>query len=846
MPSSIASTVVVAKVLTRSWYSRPLKLVSALAGGIGGVMIVCAVLMIAVPVLQSTRTPPLDFLQSNVVAVAANSPAGISRQLTDASISAAGTAAASRVTISSTTAASPGGQYAPVMVIGVEPSLISMVDSVALTGAQLSSTVDDSGVLVTREWSQRRGLGLGDTVSVNTPQGARQWTVRGVLDHSVANGGSALVVPIAFARREFRKAENTDVLLLKDLGATERRHIQSLIDGAATVTSPDGIFSSYSRIYRTPIMLVSIFGLVALLAGMTIIFSVWRITQDEMAPTLARLRLVGATTKHLVVGSALVSIPFTAVSYALGATAGVLVGSHLTSFREQLVNFTGHAFGNQITHTVPLVGSAVVSAGMFGAAWVAGLITLRRVAPIDAIAQRDRVIITPAGKPRSFAAIGLCCVGVATALTLLTPRPMQGSAAVPLLVGIALLCWSLPALSGALIHRIALGPLGIIVGRQLQAGWRRNGALAVTFAISLLAALTLFGVAASLRSDIDRSVDRLTLGALYVAAAPVGANFAEETISPKIRQRIAQHPGVEQTDTFSYTNVALPGGRIRVECFGGDVSRFNHFIVSDGKYEIDAMSSDLASFLRGSSIAVSNNLARTQGLSVGSQLTIPTPNGHVAAEIVAIIEDSTSDGGMVIAGEDLFRDIAGTYAGSYTVGIVPTPGTDLTALRADIQQLVAPTYPRAQVLSATDYRYELGSNLSRLMISFTAFAWITFAIAGVVGAATLATVIDQSRRAAAVVRLSGGRKTHTLWALGIMSTITVTLAWAIAVPATYLAVRIMISVQAGASGLTPVARIPPEMVVSSLPLALITVVVALSLIANSSLNRPLWAELSDE
>ncbi|MFX0573718.1 hypothetical protein [Nocardia nepalensis] len=292
--------------------------------------------------------------------------------------------------------------------------------------------------------------------------------------------------------------------------------------------------------------------------------------------------------------------------------------------------------------------------------------------------------------------------------------------------------------------------------------------------------------------------------------------------------------------------MALAGGRIRIERFGGDVSRFNRFIISDGKFDVAAMTSDLADFLRGSSIAVSTNFARTQGVSVGSHLTIPTPSGHVEAEIVAIIDDSTSDGGMIVAGDDLYQEIAGAHAGSYTVGIVPTPGTDLTALRADIQKLVTATYPRAQVLSADDYRDELGTNLSRLMISFTTFAWITFAIAGVIGAATLATVVDQSRRAAALIRLDGGRNIYTLLTLGLTSTIAAALAWAIALPASYLAVRIMISVQAGASGLTPSAHIPRVMVFSSLPLVLLTVAVALALIARSSLNRPLWAELSDE
>src|ERR1700685_1915119 len=65
----VAAALLVARALGRGWLRRPVRLIVAIAGGVGGVLLSTAVLTIAMPVIASTRTPPIEGLTNGVGAV---------------------------------------------------------------------------------------------------------------------------------------------------------------------------------------------------------------------------------------------------------------------------------------------------------------------------------------------------------------------------------------------------------------------------------------------------------------------------------------------------------------------------------------------------------------------------------------------------------------------------------------------------------------------------------------------------------------------------------------------------------------------------------------------------------
>ncbi|WP_422557850.1 FtsX-like permease family protein [Gordonia sp. (in: high G+C Gram-positive bacteria)] len=729
------------------------------------------------------------------------------------------------------------------VVVGVDQGLPSMLDSDSLRSVAASHPLAPGMAYMSREWATRSGFKVGDKVEVNAPGGVVTWEVAALLDSDFANHGAAIVVPAAAVEVAFDRGASTDVLLLRGDTAQISARIVSLVDGAAQVTSPDSIFASYNRIFRTPLMLVSLFAAIAVLTGAVVVFLTWRLALGEARPTLSRLRLLGARTGDLVVGSGLVLVPILLVTYVVGAAIGVVLGRELSSFRQQITNFTGQAFEQPVNYALPLSGAFIAAVAMFAFAWLTGVFQLRAVAPIDAISGRDETVIRPSAI--RWPLLGGATSLIASAIIVrMNPGPVLGLAVILLFIGLALLAAVLPVLAGTALRTASSGASGLMIGRQLEVEWRRNAALAITFAVALLTSITMSGTADSMRSDIDAAVQRLTGGQLYVVAAPVGSNFGSETFGPQVRDEIAAVAGVAATDTFAYTNVTINGGRYRVESLGGDVARFTdiHFdSAPDGGVERD----DLNEMLHGNNVAISSNFARTQKLKVGSTVDIPVADGHQSARVVAVIDDSTSDGGMIVLGSDLYRQVAGT-SWIYAIGLVLTPGVDVTDMTGNLSNIVKTRYPRAEVVSAEQYRSSLGSNLSRLMSSFIVFAWVMYVVAAVVGAATLSSSIAIRARGISLTRLIGGDRNSLRKLLGAEALITVVIAWAVAVAGAAVGTRALIGVQSIASGLLPPIRTPYSMVMGSLPLAVFAAAAAVTVARRSLGHRPLAETLADE
>jgi putative ABC transport system permease protein len=818
----------------------------AVTGGIAGVLLTTTLMMIAWPILKSTQTPPVQGVDPKVIAVAARAPAGMSAELATRVERGSGAAQSSRLVVASTTARVGSGGFDPVVVIGTDAAFPYVLDAATrhrLDAANLPPLRSDEAYLE-RDWARKRGLAVGDHFDLTTPTGPVTLRVAALSPIGFANGSSVIVRPRT-AASIFDRGGSVDVLLLLPRGdpARARERAAALVDGAADVVTPSEVFSSYGRIYRTPLMLVAMFGAIALLVGAVVLFLTWRLVLADSRPTLSRLRLIGVRSGDLLLGSWLALVPVLLTSYAVGATAGCLIGGSLSSARSQITNFTGQAFDLSPSLPPALIAGLVAALAMFGFAWLTGLWQLRRATAIDAIAGRETV-----GVARSRALwptlAGVVCFAVAGAVLALVSGAARAAAGVPLVLGVVLLSAALPVLAGAAIRAFSSGPSGLLVGRQLEVEWRRNAAFGVTFALALLGSTTMFGAASSVRKDIDASSDRWTKGQLYLTAAPLGETYESERFSPALRDEVDAIPGVRSTIAFSYVNAVVKGGRRLVENVGGDAAALTAPRLTEGPADALEGRRTLWDLLRGNDIVVSSNFARTQDIGVGSEVEIPVADGHRTGRVVAVVDDSISDGGMVMVGHDLFREVAGASRVFY-VGARLDPGADQAAVRERLDA-IARRHPRAEVLSVDEYRADVSSLLGRLMSSFNLFALVMYGVAALVGTATLASSISERRRAVALTRLVGGRRRAVEMLLGVEALVTVTIAWAVAGLGGLLGIPVMIAAQSVFSGLLPDMREPVGIIGLSLLMTGFATALALLVARRSVGDRPLAELVADE
>ncbi len=800
-------------------------------------MLTTAVLLIAVTVLGALRAAPVQGVAAGTVAIEAQAPGGITADLVNRAVAAAGAPRSSRMVLESTTAQTPKGS-ASVLAFGVDANLPGMLDRSVLP--QGLTLFGPGSVYLSRGWAAEHGLGKGDTVAVSTPSGAKSWKVADLLDADFANSGAVVVAPLATMAEAFGRGAASDVVLLpapKDAAA--RDAMAATLNGAGRVVAPDQLLSGYNRVFQTSLSILALYAGIAILTSSVVLFLTWRLVLTDAGPVLARLKLLGSRTRILAQGSALVMVPILLITYVIGTVAGLLLGRNLAAFTNQITNMTGQALNPGFPWVLPALGSFAGAAIMFAVAWLSGIQRLRRTAAIDAVTGRDQ---TSVARSRIMLPLlgSLALVLIGVLLVVLVPGFGKSAAIPPLFAGLCLTSALVPVVLGILVRRSNIGPTTLLVGRQLEVGWRRSAALSIMFAVALGSSVVMYGVSSSVKDDVAASVARWTTVPLLIQAAPLGHNLGNETLPADLGREIEKLPGIDATYTYSYTNIGYHGQRYQIWCWGGssDVDDFVHLRMADGP-------SDFVDTFADNQVAISTNFARTQHLGMGDTLQLPRPDGHRDYRIGAIIDDSASDGGMIALPDKLYRELVGDN-GVYSIGMRLKPGTSEAQARETVQNYLAERYPRAVVVTATQLRDGMASITGRLVGAFEAFAWVMFLVASAVGAATLASSLAERQTTMALVRLIGCRRTTMRWQMVAESLLIASSSWLVAIPIGLVTIPAAIGGLSFISGLLPPIAVPTALLVASVPLTLLAIAFALFVARRSSGEVPLASLMAKE
>ncbi|MFB7501982.1 FtsX-like permease family protein [Streptomyces broussonetiae] len=826
--------------LGRSWRQRPARMASAIAAGIGGVLLTTAMLLVSFSVLDAIKGASISGIRQNVVAAEARAPGGISQDVAARAEQQTGIKASRVSVISTRAAAEPGQSTDPVIVFGIDQQLAG------LTGKGLAeqigrTTLGPGEVFLTRKWADDHSLSKGDTVAVTSPEGVQKWRIAALLDGDVANRGAVVIAPLPTVAQAFDRGTYSDVLLF-DPGSRPRSEVASAVakavDGAADVKKPSEVLSGYSKTFRTSLTILGMFAAIAVLTAAVVLFLTWRLALDDARKTLARMRLLGVRTRHLMFGSAAVMVPLLLGTYVVGAGLGIWVGSMLSSFTKQITDLTQQAVTPGLPWQGPVIGSFVAAAVMFAVAWLSGVRRFTRITAIEAVTGRDQVAVLPGGVRRPLLG-GLGALVIGVLLVVFGGSMVKSSSLLFLFIGAALLSMALPVVAGTLLRKGEPGPVRLAAARQLQVGWRRNAALAITFTVAIVASLSMAGVSSSIKDEVAGSVDRWTQGQLYVQAAKVGQNLQNEKFPLSMEQELHQVQGVDAVESFTYASVTHDGRKVQVWNWGKDDSQ------KLTKLKVSKGDADFVRTLGDDEIVISSNFARTQKLGVGDTMDMPLPTGHRTVRVRSVLDDSASDGGMLVAGSGLYRDLTASQ-GVYEFYVGVQKGADVATVKKALEQKVGQHYPRAVVLTQKEVRDAFAGITARLVSSFEAFAYVMFVLAVLVGGATLASGLVERQRALGLTRLTGATRKMVSRQLVLESVAVAVSSWIVALPVGILAIPGMIDAQAAQSGLVPPLTVPFVLTVISLPLVVICMLLALAVGNPRRANPPLRALLAQE
>ncbi|WP_408662605.1 ABC transporter permease [Jatrophihabitans sp.] len=486
------------------------------------------------------------------------------------------------------------------------------------------------------------------------------------------------------------------------------------------------------------------FGAIALLVGTFIIYNTFSMLVAQRVRELALLRAIGASrrqvSRSVLLEAALVGLAGSAIGIAGGVGLAYGLRALLNSFD---VGLPSGAL--QLRPRTVLVALAIgVGVTLFSAYSPA-----RRASKIAPVAAMREEFASTGSSLRLRTALGLLAtvLGVAGLLAGGLAGSGGGAAgliglgALGLIVGVLL---GAPALSRPVIGVLGtgLGPVFGTVGRLARTNAVRNPrrtaatAFALTLGLMLVTTIAVFGASAkkSLNGLVDNGVtaDYILTGpdavGVPVAAAPAAAEVSG------VAATVALHPVQVRIDGHTEYGTGVDGPL-------GDVLR----------YQVVQGSADLT----GHTLLVSQKWAQDNHWSVGSTVTMLTPDQNTVRTTIGGIYQVSPLLGNWLASGSLYRELTPSRLLTDEVVLVKAaPGTDLAALRTGLERATDPLVV-VQVQDREEFKGENASQINALLAvlyGLLALA-IVIAVLGIIN--TLALSVVERRREIGMLRAVG-------------------------------------------------------------------------------------------
>ncbi len=624
-----------------------------------------------------------------------------------------------------------------------------------------------NSVVLTKVFASRHGLGLNDSVELDTPTGRQRFVVRGLLaPEGIARvqGGNLLVMDIAAAELAFTQrglVSRVDIVVDHDADLTAVRDaILAALPPGLRVEAPDERRIDLQRVIRSVQTLLQAVGVFGLFAAFLIAYGRLSTAFEARVSQLAVLRAVGVRTTRvwweLLKESAIIAF----AGIALGVPGGIALGHLLLP-----VIATTTAIGANLSAAEAVVRArpqSIVLAGFLGLASVlcAAVIPARRAARVpvvDTLCNRhidtdDNAVLR--GARLTLGAVAAILVGVHVA---------TGSAAVGLTAS-ALIVVSAATLARPLIAVLArplavVGPrIGGAVGRFAVGNAlrlpRRTALTVATIGIGLGTVVWLWTLAQSFEQSVLEIMPGVLRGDLAVSSANISAGYIEAPLDEAIVAELESVAGVaavvgEQTADWHYAD-----GPIAINAF--DSTYFAEDTFGSWRLTGHALGNATDLVARGRGVLVSENFVHNLRERVGDLLTLDTPSGPISIRIVGVTADFLSPRGTVLMSRELYRQLwRDTHVTRALVRVSPTASYE--AARTTIERTLGRRY-HIRVLRLRELVAWFADQVRRAFAGLNVLAALVIVVVLIGMGDTLAAGMIERTRELGVARAIGVRR----------------------------------------------------------------------------------------
>ena len=627
-------------------------------------------------------------------------------------------------------------------------------------------------IILSKEFADKNQIAVGGRVALGTVEGARQFTVRGVMKSSAltsAFGGNLAVMDIYAAQHMFGRGRSFDRI---DLAVKEGRTLKdaqqeltALLGPGFQVDPPSGRGQQFESMLAAYSMMVGISSLFALFIGMFIIYNSFAIAVTQRRSEIGILRALGATRgqiRRLFLGES-------AVTGLIGSLGGLVFGvliargiaASIGALISDVYGVAQHAGELSTSPGLLLLALAIGIATSI----IAAAIPAHNAACVDPVQalQKGKYQVLSAGESRLRAALGVALGAVSiVCLNVGGSRPVF-YAGYALAIVVALLIS--PLLSLALAK--ALRPLlkwarpveGALAADSLIQSPRRTSASVAALMLSLALVIAFSGMArASYVSIIDWMETALNPELFIMPSQSIVVRSMRfpATMGPEV----AAIPGVRLVQMvrdarIMFRNTPVMVVAVEVNSIAETAQRAPIAGDADEMYRRTAA---------GEGLMVADNLAQLQHLKLGDILEVPAPKGLIRLPIVGIVLDFSDQQGTILMDRSLFIK----YWNDDSVNVFRVylnPGAGVPEVRQRILEKYA---GQRQVFVLTNQ--ELKSYILKVTDQWFGLTSVQIAVAvlvailGIVN--TLTVSITDRRRELGVLQAVGGLRgqiRRTIW-----------------------------------------------------------------------------------
>ncbi|MBI4891178.1 MAG: FtsX-like permease family protein [Acidobacteria bacterium] len=636
-------------------------------------------------------------------------------------------------------------------------------------------------IIVSRQFTERTGLKLNSKLTMQTMQGPRQFTIRGVMNSeglASAFGGSLAVMDIYAAQLVFgrgRRFDRIDISLHPGIKVDDaRRRLQSALGSGFEVDTPSSRgqqFEAVAQVYSMNATLTSIF---ALFIGLFLIYNTFSIAVTQRRNEIGILRALGASSglvKRLFLAeSAITGL----IGSTIGIGVGILIARGLATY---LGTFFAEVYGvgekaQEVSADPKLLLSALFIG--VGTSVVAGWLPARNAARVDPVKalQKGRVQVITEGESRLRRNLALLLLaGAVACATLGHVRIFFYSGYMLNVLAVLLLTPALCIWLGKALRPLLkwLRPVeGALAADSLLQSPRRTSGTVAALSLSVALVVGLGGIAKasyeSIRSWMDAALspDFFITGSETITQRSI--RFPEE-----LAGEFRKVPGVEEVQAVRTARILYSGTPVML--VAADLRSLAE------RVRLQVIEGDGATMYkraeRGEGVVLSDNFALLRKVKTGDVLELPAPDGMVKMPVLGVVLDYSDQNGTILMDRGAYKK----YWGDPTVNafrIYLNAGEDRAAMR---QKLLDQFGGRTRLFIMTNAELkQYITNLTDQWFGLTyvqIFVAVLVAILGIVN--TLTVSIADRKRELGVLQAVGGLRNQirqTIWmeaiAIGVL------------------------------------------------------------------------------